>query len=208
MHFSAFTKISVNSSCSWWPKSLDFAYRQQDRPASPRNAIMFQRFTSVLFGDSLEGSRCSEDPDLNEKEEDDEWILVDYLGETSFWYLFPYRSLKWMDFMSRIENLYSVTDVACLFRIKLVLFIELIRVVDALINMMHVHLKACIHIHPLPILYLCVNISGAVKSGWPSSSFGDRHSRLWARRLLACQTKVFAMRSCVKIGQIKLPLHE
>ncbi|XP_056618835.1 tumor protein p53-inducible nuclear protein 1 [Triplophysa dalaica] len=43
---------------------------------------MFQRFTSVLFGDSLEGSRCSEDPDFNEKEEDDEWILVDYLAKT------------------------------------------------------------------------------------------------------------------------------
>jgi len=46
---------------------------------------MFQRFTSILFGDSLEeGSGCPADPDFNEKEEDDEWILVDYLGERSF----------------------------------------------------------------------------------------------------------------------------
>ncbi|XP_052003402.1 tumor protein p53-inducible nuclear protein 1-like [Xyrauchen texanus] len=43
---------------------------------------MFQRFTSILFGDSLEeGSRCPADPDFNEKEEDDEWILVDYLAK-------------------------------------------------------------------------------------------------------------------------------
>ncbi|XP_055066897.2 tumor protein p53-inducible nuclear protein 1 [Misgurnus anguillicaudatus] len=42
---------------------------------------MFQRFTSVLFGDSLEDSGCSADADFNEKEDDDEWILVDYLAK-------------------------------------------------------------------------------------------------------------------------------
>ncbi|XP_052000673.1 tumor protein p53-inducible nuclear protein 1 [Xyrauchen texanus] len=43
---------------------------------------MFQRFNSILFGDSLEESSvCPADPDFNEKEEDDEWILVDYLAK-------------------------------------------------------------------------------------------------------------------------------
>ncbi|TRY86792.1 hypothetical protein DNTS_022598 [Danionella cerebrum] len=42
---------------------------------------MFQRFTSILFGDSLEEGRgLPVDSDFNEKEEDDEWILVDYLA--------------------------------------------------------------------------------------------------------------------------------
>uniref|UniRef100_A0A8C2G7Y4 Tumor protein p53 inducible nuclear protein 1 n=1 Tax=Cyprinus carpio TaxID=7962 RepID=A0A8C2G7Y4_CYPCA len=43
---------------------------------------MFHRFTSILFGDSLEEDNgCPVDPDFNEKEEDDEWILVDYLAK-------------------------------------------------------------------------------------------------------------------------------
>lgn len=58
---------------------------------------MFQRFTSILFGDSLEeGSGCPVDPDFNEKEEDDEWILVDYLGERSFLhFLFLINKVKY-----------------------------------------------------------------------------------------------------------------
>lgn len=43
---------------------------------------MFQRLTSILFGDEEEDcSGCPVDPAFNEKEEDEEWILVDYLGE-------------------------------------------------------------------------------------------------------------------------------
>ncbi|KAG7469985.1 hypothetical protein MATL_G00134660 [Megalops atlanticus] len=43
---------------------------------------MFQRFTSILFGDDVEdGSGCPADPGFNEKEDDDEWILVDYLAD-------------------------------------------------------------------------------------------------------------------------------
>ncbi|XP_015213022.2 tumor protein p53-inducible nuclear protein 1 [Lepisosteus oculatus] len=41
---------------------------------------MFQRFTSILFGDVAEdGSSCKRAPEFSEKEDDDEWILVDYL---------------------------------------------------------------------------------------------------------------------------------
>lgn len=36
------------------------------------------------------------DPDFNEKEEDDEWILVDYLGERAFLhFLFLISELKY-----------------------------------------------------------------------------------------------------------------
>ncbi|KAL4629779.1 tumor protein p53-inducible nuclear protein 1-like [Arapaima gigas] len=43
---------------------------------------MFQRLTSVLFGDAAEDSSlCEAKLHLNEKEEDDEWILVDYLAD-------------------------------------------------------------------------------------------------------------------------------
>ncbi|XP_066538641.1 tumor protein p53-inducible nuclear protein 1 isoform X2 [Hoplias malabaricus] len=42
---------------------------------------MFQRFTSILFGDALEeAGGCPADVDFNENEDDEEWILVDYLG--------------------------------------------------------------------------------------------------------------------------------
>ncbi|XP_058868588.1 tumor protein p53-inducible nuclear protein 1 isoform X2 [Acipenser ruthenus] len=41
---------------------------------------MFQRFTSTLFGHAEDGNDCKTEPDFNEKEDDDEWILVDYLG--------------------------------------------------------------------------------------------------------------------------------
>ncbi|MBN3284355.1 T53I1 protein, partial [Polyodon spathula] len=40
---------------------------------------MFQRFTSTLFGRAEDGSDCKTEPDFNEKEDDDQWILVDYL---------------------------------------------------------------------------------------------------------------------------------
>ncbi|KAK6491479.1 tumor protein p53-inducible nuclear protein 1 [Huso huso] len=40
---------------------------------------MFQRFTSTLFGHAEDGNDCKTEPDFNEKEDDDEWILVDYL---------------------------------------------------------------------------------------------------------------------------------
>ncbi|XP_030636923.1 tumor protein p53-inducible nuclear protein 1 [Chanos chanos] len=43
---------------------------------------MFQRFTSILFGDAVEEvSGSPADAGFNEKEDDDEWILVDYLAE-------------------------------------------------------------------------------------------------------------------------------
>lgn len=43
---------------------------------------MFQRLTSILFGDDAEdgGSCLPADPAFNEKEDDGEWILVDYLA--------------------------------------------------------------------------------------------------------------------------------
>lgn len=44
---------------------------------------MFQRLTSVLFGDDVEevsGGGPGEQG-FGQKEEDEEWILVDYLGE-------------------------------------------------------------------------------------------------------------------------------
>ncbi|XP_028836932.1 tumor protein p53-inducible nuclear protein 1 isoform X2 [Denticeps clupeoides] len=41
---------------------------------------MFQRFTNILFGDVAEDvHRCPPDPVFDEKEGNDEWILVDYL---------------------------------------------------------------------------------------------------------------------------------
>ncbi|XP_036446292.1 tumor protein p53-inducible nuclear protein 1 [Colossoma macropomum] len=43
---------------------------------------MFQRFTSILFGDAMEeASGCPADVGFNENEDDEEWILVDYLAE-------------------------------------------------------------------------------------------------------------------------------
>ncbi|KAK1172587.1 tumor protein p53-inducible nuclear protein 1-like [Acipenser oxyrinchus oxyrinchus] len=42
---------------------------------------MFQRFTSTLFGHVDDGNNSKTEPDFNEKEDDDEWILVDYLVE-------------------------------------------------------------------------------------------------------------------------------
>ncbi|MBN3295336.1 tumor protein p53-inducible nuclear protein 1 [Amia ocellicauda] len=39
---------------------------------------MFHRFSSVLFGDAAE-QRNNGEPEFSEKEDDDEWILVDYL---------------------------------------------------------------------------------------------------------------------------------
>ncbi|KAG9276138.1 tumor protein p53-inducible nuclear protein 1 [Astyanax mexicanus] len=43
---------------------------------------MFQRFTSILFGDDMEeASGCPADVGFNENEDDEEWILVDYLAE-------------------------------------------------------------------------------------------------------------------------------
>ncbi|XP_064194918.1 tumor protein p53-inducible nuclear protein 1 isoform X1 [Anguilla rostrata] len=46
---------------------------------------MFQRLTSILFGDDAEdgGSCLPADPAFNEKEDDGEWILVDYLALAS-----------------------------------------------------------------------------------------------------------------------------
>ncbi|XP_061072505.1 tumor protein p53-inducible nuclear protein 1 isoform X1 [Conger conger] len=42
---------------------------------------MFQRLTSILFGDEAEdGSECPVDPAFNEKEDEEDWILVDYLA--------------------------------------------------------------------------------------------------------------------------------
>lgn len=44
---------------------------------------MFQRFASVLFGDDVEElSQCSGPRDYKEEEEDEDWILVDYLAES------------------------------------------------------------------------------------------------------------------------------
>ncbi|MBN3273593.1 T53I1 protein, partial [Polyodon spathula] len=40
---------------------------------------MFQRFTSTIFGHVDDGNKCKTEPDFHEKEDDDEWILVDYL---------------------------------------------------------------------------------------------------------------------------------
>ncbi|KAK6490804.1 tumor protein p53-inducible nuclear protein 1-like [Huso huso] len=40
---------------------------------------MFQRFTSTLFGHVDDGNNSKTEPDFNEKEDDDEWILVDCL---------------------------------------------------------------------------------------------------------------------------------
>lgn len=44
---------------------------------------MFQRLTSVLFGDDVEEVRRvgPGEQDFSQKDEDEEWILVDYLGE-------------------------------------------------------------------------------------------------------------------------------
>lgn len=44
---------------------------------------MFQRFASALFGDDMEEmSRCSRPGDGKEEEEDEDWILVNYLGKS------------------------------------------------------------------------------------------------------------------------------
>ncbi|TTA40573.1 N-acetylglucosamine-1-phosphodiester alpha-N-acetylglucosaminidase [Bagarius yarrelli] len=49
--------------------------------SSPSSPTMFQRFTSILFGDALEeASDCPADVGFN-RNEDDDWILVDYLAE-------------------------------------------------------------------------------------------------------------------------------
>ncbi|XP_060776670.1 tumor protein p53-inducible nuclear protein 1 [Neoarius graeffei] len=43
---------------------------------------MFQRFTSILFGDALEeAGECPADVGFNRNEDDEDWILVDYLAE-------------------------------------------------------------------------------------------------------------------------------
>ncbi|XP_026858624.2 tumor protein p53-inducible nuclear protein 1 [Electrophorus electricus] len=43
---------------------------------------MFQRFTSILFGDVMEeASRCPVEVGFSENEDDEQWILVDYLTE-------------------------------------------------------------------------------------------------------------------------------
>ncbi|KAF4087955.1 hypothetical protein AMELA_G00076990 [Ameiurus melas] len=43
---------------------------------------MFQRFASILFGDALEeASECPADVGFNRTEDDEDWILVDYLAE-------------------------------------------------------------------------------------------------------------------------------
>ncbi|XP_062847351.1 tumor protein p53-inducible nuclear protein 1 [Trichomycterus rosablanca] len=43
---------------------------------------MFQRFTSILFGDALEeASQCLADVGFNKNEDDEDWILVDYLAK-------------------------------------------------------------------------------------------------------------------------------
>uniref|UniRef100_A0A3Q3IRN0 Uncharacterized protein n=1 Tax=Monopterus albus TaxID=43700 RepID=A0A3Q3IRN0_MONAL len=44
---------------------------------------MFQRFTSALFGDDMEElSQCSRPGDSKGEEEEEDWILVNYLGES------------------------------------------------------------------------------------------------------------------------------
>lgn len=44
---------------------------------------MFQRFASALFGDDVEElSRSNRPGDGKEEEEDEDWILVNYLGES------------------------------------------------------------------------------------------------------------------------------
>lgn len=44
---------------------------------------MFQRFASALFGDDVEElSRNNRPGDGKEEEEDEDWILVNYLGES------------------------------------------------------------------------------------------------------------------------------
>ncbi|XP_062394466.1 tumor protein p53-inducible nuclear protein 1 [Sardina pilchardus] len=51
-------------------------------PRSTADATMFQRFTSILFGDSVEDIRGGmAQPGFDEKEDDDEWILVNCLAE-------------------------------------------------------------------------------------------------------------------------------
>ncbi|XP_027005623.1 tumor protein p53-inducible nuclear protein 1 isoform X2 [Tachysurus fulvidraco] len=43
---------------------------------------MLQRFTSILFGDALEeATECPADVGFNRNEDDEDWILVDYLAE-------------------------------------------------------------------------------------------------------------------------------
>ncbi|KAJ8411628.1 hypothetical protein AAFF_G00164360 [Aldrovandia affinis] len=43
---------------------------------------MFQRFTSILFGDDVDSSNgCPVNPAFDKQEEEEEWILVDYLAD-------------------------------------------------------------------------------------------------------------------------------
>ena len=41
---------------------------------------MFQRFASVLFGDDVEELSRRSGPGEHKEEDDEDWILVDYLG--------------------------------------------------------------------------------------------------------------------------------
>lgn len=45
---------------------------------------MFQRFASALFGDGVEELSGSRRPETSkaDEEEDEDWILVDYLGKS------------------------------------------------------------------------------------------------------------------------------
>ena len=43
---------------------------------------MFQRFASALFGDDVEELSRSGRPGDGKEEEDEDWILVNYLGKT------------------------------------------------------------------------------------------------------------------------------
>ena len=52
--------------------------------ATVATATMFQRFTSILFGDTEEDAHGGmAQPGCDDKEEDDEWILVNCLGEST-----------------------------------------------------------------------------------------------------------------------------
>ncbi|KAL2084522.1 hypothetical protein ACEWY4_020040 [Coilia grayii] len=54
----------------------------QPSRSPPDTATMFQRFTSILFGDSAEDIRAGmAQPGFDEKEDDEEWILVNCLAE-------------------------------------------------------------------------------------------------------------------------------
>lgn len=48
---------------------------------SSSSPTMFQRFTSILFGDALEeASECPADVGFNRNQDEEDWIFVDYLG--------------------------------------------------------------------------------------------------------------------------------